>query len=51
MELITKSQLTEVRASYERTRTYTAFNEASALKNSRKATSTEVSVFLSHKHD
>jgi len=51
MELITKSQLAEVRTSYERTRTYTAINEASAIKDSRKATATEVSIFLSHKHD
>jgi len=50
MELITKSQLSAVRANYERTRLRSAFSEASGVRNSRKAFTNEVTIFLSHKH-
>lgn len=51
MELISKSQLGSVRSSFERTRNYSALNEAVNLKNVRASYSQEVTIFLSHKHD
>jgi len=51
MEIITKSQLSAVRVNYEQPRTFSAFQEASTIKNSRRSTVTETSIFLSHKHD
>ncbi len=50
MDLISKSQLSAVRANYERTRSRSALFEASSIKNSRKAFTNEITVFLSHKH-
>lgn len=51
MELINKSQLREARSSFEKGRSYNALMTALNESKARKSTSTEVTVFLSHKHD
>jgi hypothetical protein len=50
MELITKSQLSAVRNTFERSRSYGALTEAVRQKNVRNSISTDVTIFLSHKH-
>jgi hypothetical protein len=51
MELITKSQLRSVRNSFEKAKGFSAFSEIVNESKTRKSTATEVTVFLSHKHD
>lgn len=51
MELITKSQLRSVRNTFEKAQGIRTFSEFINESKTRKSTATEVTVFLSHKHD
>jgi hypothetical protein len=51
MELITKSQLSAKRSWYDRTHAYNALNEAVNLKSRRLSIASDVTIFLSHKHE
>ena len=51
MELITRSQLSSKRVAYDRTHSYDSLNEAINLKSTRNSLSSEVTIFLSHKHE
>jgi len=51
MELITRSQLREVRNTFEKSRSFSALNEAVNESRTRNSRYGEVTVFLSHKHD
>ena len=51
MEFITKSQLREARSTFEKSRGYTALSNAINESKTRNSTTTEITVFLSHKHD
>ena len=51
MEFITKSQLREARSSFEKSRSYTALSAAVNESKTRNSITSEITVFLSHKHD
>jgi ABC-type multidrug transport system ATPase subunit len=51
MELITKSQLRNVRNTFEKAQGIKTFSEFINESKTRKSTTTEVTIFLSHKHD
>lgn len=51
MELLTKSDLSKARTNFLKSKTFSALNEAKNESRTRSARSTEVTVFLSHKHD
>jgi hypothetical protein len=51
MELITKNQLRNVRNAFEKAQGVKTFSEFVNESKTRKSTATEVTIFLSHKHD
>lgn len=51
MELITRTQLSTKRNAFERTNSWGTLNEAVNLSRKRSSISTDVTIFLSHKHD
>jgi hypothetical protein len=51
MELITESQLRSVRNAFEKAQGFRTFSDYVNENKTRRSTSTEVTIFLSHKHD